>query len=90
MHDRDSGRKKRKGNEHVLEEIMAENLPGLKKEIDIQIEVQSTLNKINPKRLIPRHIIIMLKRIFKGNKRTRVNYKGTPKRLSAPFSTETL
>ena len=53
MHDRDSGRKKRKGNEHVLEEIMAENLPGLKKEIDIQIEVQSTLNKINPKRLIP-------------------------------------
>lgn len=86
MHDRDSGRKKRKGNEHVLEEIMAENLPGLKKEI----EAQSTLNKINPKRLIPRHIIIMLKRIFKGNKRTRVNYKGTPKRLSAHFSTETL
>ena len=59
MHDRDFGRKKRKGNEHVLEEIMAENLPGLKKEIDIQIEeAQNALNKINPNRLIPRHIII--------------------------------
>ena len=32
----------------------------------------------------------MLKRDFKGSKRRRVNYKGTPKRLSAHFSTETL
>lgn len=37
-------------DEHGSEEIMAENLPGLKKEIEAQ-----KYHKINPKRLIPRH-----------------------------------
>ena len=84
MHDRDSGRKKRKGNEHVLEEIMAENLPGLKKEIDIQIEeAQNALNKINPNRLIPRHIIIKVanvkERILKAAKEQELTTREPPK-----------
>ena len=50
---------------------------------------------MNPNRPIPRHIIIKLtkvkKRILKAaREKQRVNYKGSPLRLSADFSTETL
>ena len=75
---------------------MAVNFPNLKKETDIQIqEAQRVLNKINPKRPILRHIIIKMakvkERILKAaREKQRVNYKGTPIRLSADFFTETL
>ena len=40
---------------------MAENFPNLKKETDIQVqESQRVPNKMNPKRHIPRHIIIKM------------------------------
>ena len=49
------------GIENVFGEIMAENFPNLKKETDIQIqEAQRVPNKINPKRPIPRHILIKM------------------------------
>ena len=85
--------------ENVFEQIMKENFPNLVKEIDFQ-EVQETQrvpNKLDPKRNIPRHIIIKLPKM-KDKDRTlkeargkeRVTYKGVRIRLSADFSKETL
>ena len=85
-----------KGNENVFEEIMAENFPNLKKETDIQVqEAQRVPNKINPNTRTPRHIIIKMtevkERVLKAaREKQRVSYKGTPIRVSADFSTETL
>ena len=75
---------------------MAENVPNLKKKTDIQVqEAQRVPNKINRNKPTPRHIIIKMakvkERILKAaREKQRVNYKGTPIRLSADFSTETL
>ena len=77
---------------------MVENFPNLKKEINIQIqEAQRAPNKLNPNRPTPRHIIITMaeikhkERILKAARgKQRLNYKGTPVRLSAGFSIETL
>lgn len=52
--------KEREGRpEEVFEEIMAENFPNLQG-ISLQIEEAEpqTQNKINPKKSIPRHIIV--------------------------------
>ena len=82
--------------ENVFEEIMAENFPNLKKETDIQVqEAQRVPNKINPNTRTPRHIIIKMtevkERVLKAaREKQRVSYKGTPIRVSADFSTETL
>ena len=74
---------------------MAENFPNLK-ETDIKIQgAQRAPNKLNPNRPTPRHIIIKMakledkERILKAaREKQSVNYKGTPIRLSADFSTE--
>ena len=84
--------------ENLYEKILKEKLPNLVKEIDIQVqEAQSPSNKLDPKRTIPRNIIIkMLKvedkeRILKAaREKERVTYKGVPIRLSDDFSKETL
>ena len=98
MHNRNSTRsRKRKGIENILEEIMSENFPNLK-ETDIKIqEAHRAPNKLNPNRPTPRHIIIKLakvkdkERILKeAIEKQSINYKGTPIRLSADFSTEIL
>ena len=76
---------------------MAENFPNLK-HTDIKIqEAQKAPNKLNPNRPTPRHIIIKMakvkdkERILKAARENQsVNYTGTPIRLSADFSTETL
>ena len=61
---------------------MAENLPNLKMEIDIQVqETQRVPNKMNPNRSTPKDIIFKmtkLKENFKGSKRKRVIFKGIP------------
>ena len=55
---------KKKGSENIVEEIIAENLPNLEKETDIQIqEVQIVPYKINPKRNTPRHIVNKMAKI---------------------------
>ena len=78
---------------------MKENFPNLAKEIDFQEvwEAQRVPKKLDPKRNIPRHIVIILakvkdkKRILKSSKREGQSYlKGVPIRLSADFSKETL
>ena len=68
------------------------------KELDLQVqEAHRTPNKRNPKKTIPRQIIIKIprakdkERILKAAKAKQVvTYKGAPIRLSADFSTETM
>ena len=50
---------KKKGNEKLLEEIIAENFPKMGKEIATQVqETQRVPNWINPRRNTTRHILI--------------------------------
>ena len=88
---------KEKGIENTFEEIMSEYFPIIK-ETDFKIQkVQRDPNKLNPNRTTPRPIIIKMAkakdkgRILKasGEKKS-INDKGTPIRLSADFSRETL
>ena len=78
---------------------MKENFPSLAKEIDFQEiqEAQRVPKKLDPRKHIPRHIIITLpkikdkERILKAaREKETVTYKGVPMRLSADFSKETL
>ena len=85
--------------ENLFEQIMKENFPHLAKEIDFQEvqEAQRVPKKLQPRKYIPRHIIIILpkikdkERILKAARgKDTVTYKGVPIRLSADFSKETL
>ena len=59
-------------------------------------EAETVPGRINPRRNTLRHIVIKLAKIkdkdkiFKTRKKRQITYKGTPKRLSADFSTEVL
>ena len=78
---------------------MTKNFLNLKNEKDTQVqEAQRVLDKVDPKRPILKHIIIMMTRlkdegrILKATpKRVKqvVTYKGAPITLSSDFSTET-
>ena len=85
--------------ENLFEQIMKENFLNLVKEIDSQEiqEAQRVPKNLDPKRNIPRHIIIKLpkvndkERILKAaREKKRIIYKGVPIRLSADSSKETL
>ena len=55
---------KRKGHEKILEEIIVENFPKMRKEITTQVqEIQRVPNRINPRQNTPRHILIKLTKI---------------------------
>ena len=55
---------------NLFEKIMKENIPNLPKEIDIQVqEAQGVPNKLDPKRNIPRHIII---KVLKSKDKERI------------------
>ena len=74
---------------------MAENFPNLKERDNKIQEEQRGPDKLNTKGPTPNHIIIKMakgkERILKAaRKKQRVYHKGTPIRLSADFSTETL
>ena len=78
---------------------MKENFPNLAKEIDFQEvqEAQRVPKKLDPRRNIPRHVIITLakmkqkERILEAaREKDTVTCKGVPIRLSADFSKETL
>ena len=58
------GEEKEKAPEKIFEEIIAENILNMGKEIVNQVqEAQRVLGRINPKRNTPRHIIIKLTKI---------------------------
>ena len=89
---------KEKGYEKFFEEITFENFPSVEKEIVNQVqEVQRVPYRINPRRNMPRHILIKLikikhkERILKAaRERQQVTYKGNPIHLTADLSAETL
>ena len=78
--------------ENIFEEIITGNFPNLK---DTGFKIQEAQRA--PNRPTPRHIIIKMakvsdkERILKAaREKQNVTYKGTPIRISADFSTETL
>uniref|UniRef100_A0A8D1XK30 L1 transposable element RRM domain-containing protein n=1 Tax=Sus scrofa TaxID=9823 RepID=A0A8D1XK30_PIG len=91
------GEEKDNGIENIFEEINAGNFPNLK-DTDFKIqESHRAPNKLNPNRPTLKHIIIKIakvnnkERILKAaRQKQNVTCKGTPIRLSAAFSTETL
>ena len=72
--------------ENLFEDIMKENFPNLVKEIHIRVQkAQRVPNKLDPRRNIPRHIVITLskikdkERILKeAREKDTVTYKGVP------------
>ena len=69
LHFRGPRRKIEKRPEKIFEEIIAENFPNMGKEIVNQVqEAQRVLDRINPRRNTPRHIVIILKKIKDRNK----------------------
>ena len=89
---------KEKGYEIVFQEIIDENFPNMGKEIVTQVqEMQRVPGKINPKKNMPRYILIKLtkikfqEKILKAEKeKQQITYKGMVIRLSADFSAQTL
>ena len=52
---------KKKGYEKIFEEIMVENFPNMEKEFFNQVqEAQRVSYRINPRRNLPRHMLIKL------------------------------
>ena len=89
---------KKKGHENILEEITAENIPPMGKEIVTQVqETQRVPNRINPRQNTPRHILIKLTKIkYKeqilkaAREKQQITHKGIPIRITADISIETL
>ena len=76
--------------ENIFEEIITVNFPNLK-DTDFKIrEAQRAPNKWNPNRPTPRHVNDKERILKAAREKQNVNYKGTPIRLSADFSKETL
>ena len=92
------GEEREKGPEKMFEEIIVKNFPNMGKEITTQVqEAQRVPGRINPRRNMPRHRVIKLTEIKDREKllkatreRQQITYKGTPIRLTADFSAETL
>ena len=88
---------KKKGYEKNSEEIIVENFPSMEKEVVNQVqEAQRVPYRINPRRNMPRHILITLtktkhkERILKAaREKEQVTYKGNPICLTANLSAET-
>ena len=58
------GEEREKGPEKILEEIIVENFPNMGKEIATQVqEAQRVPGRINPRRNMPRHLVIKLTKI---------------------------
>ena len=90
--------KGKKGYEKIFEEITAENFPNMGKKMVNQVKkVQRVPYRINPRRNMPRHILIKLtktkrkERIRKAaREKQQVTYKGNPIHLTADLSAEIL
>ena len=81
---------KKKGTEKIFEEIIIENFSNMGKEIVNQVqEVQRVPYRINPRRNMPRHILIKLSKIkykkhIKSSKgKATNNIKGNPHKVNS-------
>ena len=89
---------KKKGTEKIFEELIVENFPNMGKEIATQVqEAQRVPGRKNPRRTMLRHIVIKLKKsknkekLLKATReKQQITHKGTPLRLTAIVSAETL
>ena len=89
---------KKKWTEKIFGKIIVKNFPNMVKEIVNQLqEAQRVLYRINPRRNMPRHILIKLSKIkYKekilkaARKKQQITYEGIPVRLTADLSAETL
>ena len=87
-----------KGPVNILNKIIEENLPNLRKEMPMNIqEAYRTPNRLDQKRNSSRHIIIRTTnalnkdRILKAvREKGQVTYKGRPIRITPDFSPETV
>ena len=91
------GKEKEQDNGNLFEKIMKETFPNLVKEIDRQDQEAQSPNKMDAKRITPRHIIIKMpkvkdkERVLRAAREKKlVTYRGVPIKLSAEFSKETL
>ena len=92
------GEEREKGPEKIFEETIVENFPNMGEEIATQVqEVHRVPYRINPGRNMPRHIVIKSAKIKDKEKllkaareKQQITYKGTPIKLTADFSAETL
>ena len=91
-------KKKEKEIEKIFQEVIAQNIPNMERESLTQIqEAEWVRYKINPRGNTPRDILIKLTKIKDkenilkaAREKKQVTYKGTPIRLLADFSAETL
>ena len=89
-------RRKKKWIKNVFEGIMTELFTNIKKETAIQEKEAQRVPKIiltrpSPRRIIIKMLNLKIKREFRSSRRkTKSNYKRTPNRLLADFSTEKL
>ena len=98
MNNRGPEEEKRKGYEKIFEKIIVEIFPKMEKEIVNQVqEAQRVPYRINPRRNMPRHILIKLtktkhkERVLKAaREKQQVTYKENPICLTADLSAETL
>ena len=82
----------------ILEEIIVENFPKMRKKIATQVqETQRVPNRINPRQNAPRQILIKLMKIKNTEqilkavrKKQQITHKGIPIRITADISVETL
>ena len=89
---------KKKGHEKILEEIIVENFPKMRKEIATQVqESQRVPNRINPSQNTPRHILTKLtktkhkEQILKAaREKQQITHKRISIRITADLSIETL
>jgi len=93
---------KKKGHEKILEKIIVENFPKMRKEIVTQVQETQTKskrvpNRINPRQNTPRHILIKLtkvkhkEQILKAaREKQQITHKGIPIRITTDLSIETL
>ena len=80
--------KREKGTEKIFEEVKAENFPNTGEETVTQVqEAQRVPFRINPRRNMPRHILIKLtkikdkEKILKAARRKKqITYRGTTRR----------
>ena len=71
-------RKREKGVENISDEIMAENFPNMKRKQIPKYRNHKVPNKMNPKKPIPRHIIIKMEKV-KGKERKQAREKQSHK-----------
>ena len=89
---------KKKGYEKIFEETIVENFPNMEKKRVIQVqESQRVPYRIDPRRNMPRHILIKLtktkhkeRKLKAARERQQVTYKGNPICLTVDLSAETL